>query len=103
MADLKPFEARLKGRPNASYDRDQIPRWEAADKNLHAALDDAEHARRDAEALREQLAVAARRVAELEFDVVRLTRLAELSPRSVEVEPVAPAVPGGESNADNRR
>jgi hypothetical protein len=98
MADLKPFEARLKGRPNASYDRDQIPRWEAADKNLHAALDDVEHARRDAEALREQLAVAAKRVAELEFEVERLRTTLELR-EAVQISVAsAPAVPGGESN-----
>ena len=96
MADLKLFEAALKSRPTSSYERDAVPKWEAANRALSLALDDSEHARRETDALRKQLVLAAEHIAELEFETARLGRSLELASRPVEVEePAAPAVPVG--------
>jgi hypothetical protein len=87
MADLEPFKAMLKNRPSHSdYDRSSIPAWDVAERALSAALDDAVVARREAEAMREQMTAQARHVAELEFEVARLTRQAQMIRVSSEPE-----------------
>lgn len=81
MANLEPYKAMLQPRSTSSYG-DNGP-WDAAEKKLHAALDDAVVARREAEAMSMQMTEQARHVAQLEFEVVRLTTLADMKPQQL--------------------
>lgn len=80
MADLTKFEGVIKTRPTQRYYESEQIAWDRDSKALNAELDAAEAAGRDAEALREQMTAQARHVADLEFEVARLTRLLELQP-----------------------
>lgn len=84
MADLTIFEDALAPDPgSASYYATERANRNAARQRLAKALDDADVALREASAMREQMTTQARHVAELEFEVARLTTFANMQPQQL--------------------
>lgn len=87
MADLTIFEDALAPDPGSgSYYAAKRANRNAARQKLAKALDDADVALREASAMREQMTTQARHVAELEFEVARLTRQVQMIRLSSEPE-----------------
>lgn len=78
MSDLTRFSGVIKRQPTADYERQEAADWRRDKKALEAELDASEMAQRESQARLGQMTAQARRVAELEFEVARLSQLLEL-------------------------
>ena len=83
--DVQSFTALVKQNPSKYGTSQETRKWNEELAVLQKIVDDSEANKFAAEALREQLAIQAHRIAELEFEVERLMRLLELQkPQSLD-------------------